>query len=157
MRIFDVMTPQVETVSSRSSIREAAERMNSLDVGFMPVQEDDCVVGILTDRDIAVRAVAQGVDADMTAVTEIMTTEMWCLPADRDVQEAAQLMADKQIRRLLVLDDDNRLIGVVSLGDIAVQSHDAALSGKVLERVSEPADPARPTHVCQTVSGRAHV
>jgi CBS domain-containing protein len=141
MMIQEIMTPTIATVPLGASIQSAAERMEELDVGFLPVQEDDAIVGLLTDRDLVVRAVARGVDPATTPVAEIMTHDMWCLPADRDVEEAAELMAERQIRRLLVLDSDRRLVGVVSLGDLAVHAPQCCRSGEVLERVSEPAAP----------------
>lgn len=143
MRLRDVMTSDIETIPSYASIRQAAERMDALNVGFIPVQENDAVVGIVTDRDITVRAVAHGTDAEATPVCTIMTNDMWCLPEDRDINEAAELMAERQIRRVLVLDRENRMVGVVSIGDLAVQCDDDCRIGDVLERVSEPAQPVR--------------
>lgn len=143
MQIADIMTTSLATVPLHASIQSAAERMDELDIGFLPVQEDDAIVGLVTDRDIAVRAIARGVNPNTTTIAEIMTHEMWCLPADRDIEEAAELMAERQIRRVLILDADRRLVGVVSLGDLAVHAADCCRSGEVLERVSEPVAAAK--------------
>lgn len=143
MTLRELMTSEIETVPVHASLREAAERMEALDVGFLPVQENDAVVGIVTDRDITIRAIAHGADPESTPVSSIMTDNMWCLPQDRDVREAAELMAERQIRRLLVLDSDNRMVGVISLGDLALHAERDCHIGDVLERVSEPGQPAQ--------------
>jgi len=94
---------------------------------------------MITDRDIVIRAVAEGRDPSATRVRDVMTPEIvWCFE-DQDVSEAAQLMRDKQIRRIAVVNHDKRLVGMVSLGDLAVDTHDENLAGATLEAVSEPA------------------
>lgn len=143
MMLRDVMTREIATVPANAPVRQAAERMESLNVGFLPVQENDAVVGVVTDRDIAVRAVSKGTDPDTTPVSCIMTHDMWCLPQDRDVEEAAELMAERQIRRVLILDREQRMVGVVSLGDLAVHAENDCRIGDALERISEPACPIR--------------
>jgi predicted transcriptional regulator len=95
------------------------------------------ILGILTDRDIAMRAVALGADPNSTCVTEAMTPEVVCCFDDEDVEQATKLMEQRQIRRLLVMDHHKHAVGIVSLGDIATRTHDDRLSGEVLERVSE--------------------
>jgi len=104
----------------------------------MPVCGQDRLVGILTDRDITVRAIAEGCDPKTTKVREAMTEEIFYCFEDQDVHEAAKMMEEKQIRRLLVLNRDKRLVGIVSLGDLAVQTGDRTKAGTVLEGVSEP-------------------
>ena len=98
---------------------------------------------MLTDRDIVVRIIADQRDPKRTTVTEAMTTGVTYCFEDEDVQKAARLMVERQIRRLPVLNRDKRLVGIVSLGDLAVQTEDTQLSGEVLEYVSEPATPQR--------------
>ena len=107
-------------------------------VGSLPVCENDRLVGMLTDRDIVVRAIADGCDTKTTTAREIMTPDIVYCFEDQDVQEAARLMEQNQIRRLVVLNRDKRLVGIVSLGDLAVETGDEHLTGKTLEKVSEP-------------------
>ena len=141
MKLIDVMTRDVEVMSPDDTIREAAEKMRALNVGVIPICDGDRVCGMVTDRDIVVRGLAVGKSADST-ITEVMTPEVSWLYEDRDVNEAAKLMEDKQIRRVLVLNRDKKLVGIVSLGDLATEMHDEHLSAAVLETVSEPSAPA---------------
>jgi CBS domain-containing protein len=142
-RVRDVMTPGVEVIHPRSTVAEAAEKMKDLDVGILPVCDGDRLMGMLTDRDIVVRIIADQRDPKQTTVIDAMTPQVAYCFEDEDVQEAAMLMVDKQIRRLPVLNRDKRLVGIVSLGDLAVQTKNTQLSGEVLEYVSEPAEPRR--------------
>jgi len=141
MQVKDVMTRNAECVRPDSSLQEAARKMKSLDVGPLPVcGEQDKLVGMLTDRDIVVRAVAEGLDARTAKVRDAMSEGVSYCFEDDDVQAAARQMQEKQIRRLVVLNRDKRLVGIVSLGDLAVQSGgDRHVAGKTLERVSQPA------------------
>jgi CBS domain-containing protein len=139
MKVRDVMTHEVECVGPQATLQEAAARMKSLDVGPIPVCEADRVIGILTDRDIVVRAVAEGRDARSTRVQEVMTRDLVCAHEDDDVKDAARLMKEHQVRRVIVLTRDNRLAGIVSTKDIAVDTGDKKLAGDVLEKVSEDA------------------
>jgi CBS domain-containing protein len=138
MKVKDVMTPSVEVIHPDSSLQEAAERMKTLDVGPLPVCENDRLVGMITDRDITVRAVAQGFGGALGKVRDVMTPDIVYCFEDQDVQEAARLMQEHQIRRLVVLARDQRLVGIVSLGDLAVETGDEKLAGQTLEQVSEP-------------------
>src|SRR5215831_10679138 len=139
MQVRDVMTKGAECVRSSNSLQEAAQKMKNLDVGPLPVCDNDRLVGLITDRDIAVRAVAEGCDPRTTTVEHVMTPDVLYCFEDQDVQEAAQLMCEHQVRRLVVLNRDKRLVGIVSLGDLAVDSGDEELAGATLEGVSEPA------------------
>jgi len=143
MRVKDIMTTSVETVGPGTPLQEAAERMKSLDVGPLPVCDGDRLVGMITDRDITIRAVAQGYGAATGKVQDVMTPDVVYCFEDQDVQEAARLMKDHQIRRLVVLNRDKRLVGIVSLGDLAVDTGDEQLAGETLEKVSEPSQPNR--------------
>jgi CBS domain-containing protein len=118
MRISDVMTRDVQSVTPRHSIRDAASLMARIDSGALLVHENDRLVGMLTDRDIAIRAVAAGRDGQ-TAVADVMTRGVRYCFADEEVGHVARNMADIQVRRLPVLDREKRLVGVVSLGNIA--------------------------------------
>ena len=138
MKLKDIMTKEVEVVHPDQSLKEAAQKMRVRDIGFLPVCEGDRVLGVVTDRDIIVRATADGTDPDTSIGKQYVTTPaVYCFD-DQDVEEAAKLMEDHQIRRLIVLSrDDDRLVGVVSLGDIATRGT-RKTSANVLESVSEP-------------------
>jgi CBS domain-containing protein len=137
------MTPNVETIHPDRPLQEAAEMMKTLDVGSLPVCDNRRLLGMLTDRDITVRAVAAGRDPTRTKVGDTMTPAMIYCFEDQEIQEAATLMEQHQIRRLPILNRNQQLVGIVSLGDLAVESKDERLSGEVLEEVSEPAKPHR--------------
>ena len=118
--------------------------MRDLDVGPLPVcGDDDRLAGMVTDRDIAVRAVAEGWDPTAKRVRDVMSEEVVYCFEDQAVEDAARLMRENQIRRLVVLNRDKRLVGIVSLGDLAVETGDEELAGRTLEEVSEPAVPIR--------------
>jgi CBS domain-containing protein len=112
--------------------------MKDLDVGALPVCDNERLVGLLTDRDITVRAVTEGYDTMTTIVQDVMTPDVLYCFEDQDVQGAAQLMREHQVRRLVVFNRDKRLVGIVSLGDLAVETGDEKLAGKALEQVSMP-------------------
>jgi CBS domain-containing protein len=143
MLIKDVMTRGVECVGPDDTIQAAARKMRDLDVGPVPVCDKDRLAGMLTDRDIAVRAVAEGRDANACKVRDVMTEDVVYCFDDQPVEEAERGMKEKQIRRLLVLNRDKRLVGIVSLGDLAVRTGDRQQSGEVLHEVSEPTSSAR--------------
>ena len=138
MKVKDIMTQEVQVIHPGDSLRRAAEKMSSNDLGFLPVIEDDQLVGVITDRDLVVRAVARGMNSEATLGRDLMTAPaIYCFD-DQNVKEVAKIMEKDQIRRLVVLSrDNNRLAGVVSLGDIANNATEE-VSGKVLEKVSEP-------------------
>src|ERR671925_974151 len=132
MQLKDIMTPGVEVIAPEASLSEAAEKMRHLDIGPLPVCEGERVVGMLTDRDITVRAVAAGRDPRMTHVRDIMTPDVVYGFEDQDVQDAVRLMEQYQIRRLPVLNRSKRLVGIVSLGDLAVHPGNQPLASEVL-------------------------
>jgi CBS domain-containing protein len=142
MKVKDVMTPSPQVIAPDADLSEAAALMGRLNVGALPVSENDRVIGIITDRDITVRATAESQAPD-TEVREVMTPQVTTCHEDDDIKRCANLMEKKQIRRLPVLSKDNRLVGIVSLGDLAIRT-DQQLSGSVLERVSEPAEKQAP-------------
>ena len=117
--------------------------MRRLDIGPLPVCDGDRLIGMLTDRDITIRAVAEGYDPNTTTVREAMTPDIAYCFDDQEVQDAVQLMERYQIRRLPILNRDKRLVGMVSLGDLAVSSGDQTRVGETLKHVSEPAEPRR--------------
>jgi CBS domain-containing protein len=136
MKISEVMTRDVQTVSPDQPVQEAANFMLSADAGSIPVIEGERLIGMITDRDIAVRGIAKGYGPD-TPVRELMTDDLIVVRVDDDVEEAATKMSDAQVRRLPVIDSDERLCGIVSLGDLARESDDEC-SQQALEGVSQP-------------------
>jgi CBS domain-containing protein len=138
IRLKEIMTPAVETIRPDSTLREAAEKMRSLDVGSLPVYDNRELKGMITDRDITIRAIAAGRDPSSTKVSDVMSSEVIYCFEDQSVEEGAQVMEQHQIRRLLILSRDHQLVGIVSLGDLAVRSTDDQISAEVLEEVSEP-------------------
>jgi predicted transcriptional regulator len=135
------MTTDVAVVAPDTSLREAARQMDNLNVGSLPVADKGKLVGIITDRDITVRATAVGESADTTRVDEIMTTDVQAVRVDDGLDDVASRMADIQVRRMPVLDETGAIVGIVSLGDLAVDAGD--VGGDVLRQVSEPAEPDR--------------
>jgi CBS domain-containing protein/sporulation protein YlmC with PRC-barrel domain len=143
VQVKDIMTRKVEVVHPQGTLWEAAQKMASLDVGMLPVCSGDQLVGMLTDRDITVRATAEGRDPKTTKVHEVMTPEVLYVFEDEDVSKAAQVMMEQQIRRLVVLNQSKKLVGIISLGDLAVHTGDTQQAGETLEGVSEPSEPQR--------------
>ena len=139
MKLSSIMTGGIETIPPSASLAEAAKKMASQDIGSLPVCASDRrkVVGIITDRDITVRAVARGLDPNQTKVQEVMTRDVLTCPADSDIEAACELMESRQVRRLLVTGDDETPVGIVSLGDIALCLREQQ-SGELLKKVSEP-------------------
>ncbi|WP_309643535.1 CBS domain-containing protein [Phenylobacterium sp.] len=140
MKVADVMTAQVATASPTDSVRKVAGVMANVDSGAVPVVEEDRVVGLITDRDIVLRVIATGGDLD-TKVSEVMTADVQTCGEDDNVADAAAQMASHQIRRLVVTSDKGKLVGILSLGDIALD-YGAKQVGKTLEEISEPASDA---------------
>lgn len=138
MQLKDIMTSNVESVSTTTPLSEAARLMATHDVGFLPVIDSNGVVGVVTDRDIMIRAIADGADPNQTHVGTVMTRDVHSLSEDTSVEEGARLMKKKQIRRLLVKGSNDRIVGVVSLGDLAIKCHDSEMEADTLEKISEP-------------------
>ena len=136
MRISDVMTREVESIGPDDTLQEAAQRMKDFGVGPLPVCENHSVVGMVTDRDITLRAVASGLDPATTAVRDVMSDEIVCCFEDQEAEVAARLMQSKQIRRVLVLDRDKKLVGIVTLADLAADALDNQRAGEILQEVS---------------------
>lgn len=134
------MTTSVESVTPDTDLVTTARRMKELNVGSLPIVENDRLLGIITDRDIVVRAIAEGRNPQSEQVRAYLTPNPTTIKADADVREASELMAREQIRRLPVVDGE-RLIGFVAIGDIAVDAGKDKVVGDTLEKISEPAQP----------------
>jgi len=137
MKIREIMTTNVECVAPEASLKELATKMKTLDVGFVPICDNDRLAGTVTDRDIVVRGIAGGVDVTTGKAKDVMTKDVhWCFD-DQEVKDVAELMRDKEVRRMLILNKDKRLVGVVSIGDISKVEEKE--SGKTLKDITEAA------------------
>src|ERR1700704_2369743 len=138
MRLGNLMTGAIQTGAPGASLAEAAKKMASQDIGSLPVGSDKRkLLGIITDRDIHVRAVARGLDPTQTKVQDVMTKDVLSCRADSAVEEACRLMERQQVRRVVVTDGEDAPIGILSLGDLALSLR-GGQAGEVLRRVSEP-------------------
>jgi CBS domain-containing protein len=136
MKVSDIMSRDVQVARPGDSIQSVAQRMKDIDVGSLPVCDGDRIQGMVTDRDIAIRAVAEGRSFE-SAVSDIMTPEVEYVFDDDDAGVAADRMADAQVRRLPVVDRDKRLVGIVALADLTGRVKDKT-AGQTLEDISEP-------------------
>jgi CBS domain-containing protein len=140
MQVREIMTSEVAIASPDDTCQKVAKMMAELDSGVMPVGENDRLVGMVTDRDIAIRAVAKGKSPSKCKVRDIMSTDIKYVYEDESIEDAARNMSQLQVRRLPVLNRDKRLVGIVSLGDVAAQDHGNA--GNALKNISESGAPA---------------
>ncbi len=136
MKISEIMTPVVILANENATILQAATKMKDLDVGCLVVESNGSVAGVLTDRDVVLRAVAAKKDLSTTKVKEIFTTNPVICDSDESIDQAADLFSKHKIRRLLVKDKSGDIVGMVSLGDLAIQSDDAEMVAAVFRRIS---------------------
>jgi CBS domain-containing protein len=136
MKISEIMSRDVAVARPDDTIQDVARRMAQIDAGVIPVCDGERLEGIVTDRDIVIRAVSEG-RSFQTPVSEVMTAGVEYCYEDDDISEAADRMAELQVRRLAVMDRDKRLVGIVALGDVARQAKDK-VTGQTLEEISEP-------------------
>lgn len=137
MKAKDVMTQDPATLGPDATLGEAATLMRQEDCGSIPIVDDGRLVGIVTDRDIVIRAVAAGKDPRSTKVSEVMSADPVCISADTDIDEAAKVMAERQIRRLPVV-EDGKLAGILVIGQIARREPDEQQTGETLKEISRP-------------------
>jgi CBS domain-containing protein len=137
VKVREIMTADVRSIAPEANLVVAAGIMRDLNVGVLPVCDHDQVTGVVTDRDLVIRALADARDPAQTAVRSIMATEVVYAFDDQDVEDAARLMEVKQVRRLPVLDHDKHLVGIISLGDVATGAG-IQLSGEALQEISQP-------------------
>ncbi len=142
MRVGEVMSRSVEWIGPDATLQEAAEMMKSLDVGPLPVCENDRLVGIITDRDITVRATAEGKAPADTSIRDVMTPGIHYCFEDSTVGDAARLMEEWKVRRLVVIDSTRQMVGIVSLGDLAVEPDGRDWNGATSEDLSQLVPPA---------------
>jgi CBS domain-containing protein len=136
MRVRDAMTPDVQLCTPEDTLRDAAEAMAALNCGLLPVTEDDRLVGMISDRDIAIRGIAMGRGPD-ARIRDVMTADVKYCFEDQDLEEVSANMGDIQVRRLPVLDRDKRLIGIIALGDIA-RARPGDGTAEALSQISRP-------------------
>jgi CBS domain-containing protein len=136
MLLKEIMTPDVETIEAGASVKDAASIMKGAEIGMLPVTDQGQLIGIVTDRDITVMATADGSDPRATPVRDVMTPDLVFAYEDDRIEDGAQIMADKEIRRLLILNKEKKLAGIVSVGDLAAETGDLRLVASVLEHSS---------------------
>lgn len=137
MQVRDVMTRDIQLANPDMSLKDAAVRMRDFDTGFLPVGEDDRLVGTITDRDITVRGIAEGFDPNSHTVRETMSPHIVYCFEDQDVKEVLKVMEDKQVRRMPILSREKRLVGVISIADAAARAHEDEEVGEALEHIAE--------------------
>jgi CBS domain-containing protein len=142
MKIEELMTPVLYGIDERSAVRDAAVQMARHAVGVLPVFSKDTVVGVITDRDIALRLIAQGRNPLKTPVANIMSRHLVTISASSSLEQAAELMGQQQVRRLLVINQGDQVVGILSLGDLA-RVIESQLSAQILHVLSLPAEPNR--------------
>jgi CBS domain-containing protein len=134
------MTPALEGIPPNATIHAAARKMRDLDVGLLPVVERHEVIGIVTDRDITIRATAEGADPKQTTINQVMSSEIFTCIHDDDLRKAAQIMMRYQVRRLVVQDTTGDFVGILALSDVARNKPAQRYSAEVLEAVSQPTE-----------------
>ena len=135
--IREAMTSSPRTIQTGSTIIEAAQLMRDEDVGFAPIVDGERLVGAITDRDIAIRVVADGKDPQTATVSEFMSSNLVTIDPQQDLDEALRLMAQHQVRRLPVVEEDGRLVGVLAQADVATTASDDAKTGEMVEQISQ--------------------
>ncbi len=136
-QLRELMSRDVKVIDPGMSILEAAKKMRDGDFGMLPVGEDDRMIGTISDRDIVIRAIAEGMDTN-TKVRDVMTKGIAWAYEDETVEQAARIMSERQVRRLPVVDRDKRLVGIVALGDFAVDSSEIRPAAEALAEISKP-------------------
>ena len=144
-QISDIMTRDVTCVAPNDTLQRAAQTMGQLDVGALPVWDGRQLIGMVTDRDITVRGVASGMQGESTSVREGMSTDVQCCFEDEQIDAVMEKMRGAQIRRVPVMDRQNRLVGMVSLGDLALDASNETKVEDTLEGISQPSQSDRST------------
>ncbi|KGK90744.1 MULTISPECIES: CBS domain-containing protein [unclassified Clostridium] len=140
MKVKDIMTKNVASLNPEDTVEHAAQLMKEYNIGSLPVCNEEKVIGIITDRDIAIRSSAEGENVQKQTVRDIMTSNPVTIKSDIDVEDAARIMSERQIRRLPVIESNN-LVGMLSLGDVSVESGSNETAGEALSNISEPSTP----------------
>jgi len=143
MQARDIMTWGIEKINADSTAREAAQKMETLNIGCLPIEQGNKIIGILTDRDLVTRLLAQSGDPGSTKVKELMSKKVICCDENDSAEQLAQMMEENKVRRLIVCDHRQNPVGIVSLGDMVCRTHEDELAGEILEAVSAPGGPTR--------------
>jgi CBS domain-containing protein len=139
MKVQEIMTRNVEVIDADTPIAKAADKMRQLNIGFLPVCENNRLAGTVTDRDIAIRSVAQGRDPRLAPVREIMSLQVFWSYEDEDLVNVAHYMQDREVRRMIILNRQKHIVGVVSIGDLARASGERQLAAETLGHIAEAA------------------
>ena len=142
-QISDIMTRDVRCVAPHDSLQRAAKFMNELNVGALPVWDGQNLIGMVTDRDITIRGVAEGKQVDSAPVSDVMSTDVQCCFEDEKIDDVMEKMRDSQIRRIPVMNRQNQLVGMISLGDLATKTTSDDDVHSTLENISSPSEPDR--------------
>jgi len=143
MKVKDIMTYNTETIDSGANLVKAAKKMGALKLGSLAVCKGEDLVGMITDRDIVIRGIAEGKNPSETKVNTVMTPKVFSCLEDDDIETAAKIMEDKNVHRLVVLNSNSEQAGIISLSDIAVKGHNEHLTYEIFEHIAEPACPHR--------------
>lgn len=138
MQVSDIMSRRFQSIERDAPIRNAAQQMRDLDIGMLPVEEHGEIIGTVTDRDITIRATASGADPSATPVGDVMSNEIYTCIEEDDLQQAARIMEEHQIRRLMVQNDSGEFVGMLALADLARHHETERLSAEILEEISQP-------------------
>jgi len=143
MKVSEIMTTPIEEMIDKDTVISAARKMKDLNVGALPVKTgENRLQGIVTDRDIVVRVLAEGKNPESTRISEIMSKGIISCTEDQTPEEAAAIMADAKVRRLVVVDNEDKVVGILSLGDVAVKGAEKETVGATVDKISRPAAPA---------------
>jgi CBS domain-containing protein len=138
MKVREIMSSHVVQIADNMNVVKAAQKMQSADVGALPVQKDNKTIGLVTDRELVVRAISAELDPKTTPVKEVMSPDVLCCSEEDDIETAERIMEDNKVHRLVVLGRDNIVVGVWSLGDLALKTSNEHLAYRALERICEP-------------------
>lgn len=137
MLVKEVMSRNPDALSEEMTLKQAAHEMQKHDFGFLPVKHDGQIIGVITDRDLVIRALANGLDPNKAKLKEVITKELYYCHEDDDIKQVTDMMSQKQVHRLAVYDNKNQLSGVISIGDIARKCKDTAMCGRLTEAIHQ--------------------
>lgn len=137
MQVKQVMSKNPDALSDDTTLKQAAIEMKKHDFGFLPIRHDGEIVGVVTDRDLVIRALANGLDYSTASLKEVMTKELYYCNEEDDIKQVAEIMSKKKVNRLVVYNDKKELTGIISAGDVARKCKDTALCGKIFESIHQ--------------------
>lgn len=137
MKANEIMSYGLQVIHPDTTIKQAAQIMSDTNFGALPIAQNSDILGIITDRDLVVRAMAKGLDFDKTPVSEIMTAEVFTRSADADLESIVELMEQEQVRRVIITDEQDQAVGLISIDDLAIRSFDKSLASRALHKKSK--------------------